>query len=65
MGNVIVREHNDPWARIVRAAGRVASTAPGSSEHQLAKRYLKACEAAYLISEQCRLLKPTSKSIGE
>lgn len=62
MDSVIVREHDDPWARVLRACARVASTCPGTREQQLAKRYLKVCEDAYRLSEQCRLSKNSSVS---
>lgn len=65
MSNVIVRQPTDPWVLVLRACARVASNKPGTREHQLAKRYLKACEDAYRLSEQCRLSTKTTRSIGE
>ena len=52
MSNVIVRSHNDPWARYVRACGRVAGAHPDSIEHKLALKFKEICYKAYLESSQ-------------
>lgn len=52
VGNVITHDHNSPWARYVRACGRVAMSTPDSIEHKLALKFKEICYKAYLESSQ-------------